>query len=75
MNEQAGLRETLHERIEGMRIHSQRQGTWGIEYGDDRFMADVLRVIDEALAASSEGPGLDVERNVHDTHDCEAEDL
>jgi hypothetical protein len=33
------------ERIEGLRERAQRQGTWGIEYGDDRFMADVLRLL------------------------------
>ena len=48
------MRTDLAARIEDLRLHSQRQGTWGIEYGDDRFMADVLRLVRADLGVIAE---------------------
>lgn len=39
------FKQGLAERLTGIREAFQRQGTWGIEYGDDWFMADVLSLI------------------------------
>lgn len=46
----------LRARIEGLRERAQRQGTWGIEYGDDRLLDDVLRIIDAATPPSATEP-------------------
>lgn len=55
------MSETLRA-IEGLREHAMRQGTWGIEYGDDRFYADVLRVLaTPPVPAGDEPPVVEVE--------------
>ncbi len=41
----AAMTQPTAERIEGLRDHSMRQGTWGIEYGDDQFYADVMAAL------------------------------
>lgn len=64
---EAGELAALREQIEGIHEHSMRQGTWGIEYGDDRFMADVLRLIDKADAALT--AQWDVEQLAEAIHD------
>jgi hypothetical protein len=52
------------ERIEGLRDRAQRQGTWGIEYGDDRFYDDVMA----ALRAVTPDPADHDRQAVQGTH-------
>jgi hypothetical protein len=51
---EAGLTPDPAERIEGLRDRAQRQGTWGIEYGDDRFYGDVMAALRAAIPDPAE---------------------